>query len=196
MSVATVEPAAVGAPARVRRLPVPLCEPPFDDERDAGQAQTAGALVLPFDPPAPRRLRLLPASHDGGDVSAAERHTTRQLLPDPRTWGARLVQAVLEIVEGDRPLGQASRWVSTDVLDDLEALTHRRARDAAGSTRPGDARRRRERPSVRSVHVCEPVDGVAEVCAVVRRGPRCTALALRLEGLGGHWQCTALEAQA
>jgi len=46
---------------------------------------------------------------------------------------------------------------------------------------------------VRSLHVSEPADGVAEVAASVRRGPRCTALALRLEGLDGRWQCTALE---
>ena len=39
----------------------------------------------------------------------------------------------------------------------------------------------------------EPVDGVAEVAALVRRGARSTAVALRLEGLDGRWQCTALE---
>jgi hypothetical protein len=42
------------------------------------------------------------------------------------------------------------------------------------------------------VHVTSPFDGVAEVAATVRRGPRVTAVALRLEGLDGRWQCTAL----
>jgi hypothetical protein len=49
------------------------------------------------------------------------------------------------------------------------------------------------RALVRSVHVSEPADGVAEVSALVRRGVRCTAVALRLEGMDGRWQCTALE---
>jgi hypothetical protein len=43
------------------------------------------------------------------------------------------------------------------------------------------------------VRVTEPADGVAEVSALVRRGLRVTAVALRLEGMDGRWQCTALE---
>jgi hypothetical protein len=43
------------------------------------------------------------------------------------------------------------------------------------------------------VHVAEPADGVAEVAAMVRRGARTTAVAVRLEGLDGRWQCTAVE---
>jgi Family of unknown function (DUF6459) len=46
---------------------------------------------------------------------------------------------------------------------------------------------------VRSVHVSEPVDGIAEVCAIVQQGPRCRTIALRLEGIDGRWQCTALQ---
>jgi hypothetical protein len=61
--------------------------------------------------------------------------------------------------------------------------------------------------SVRSVRVCEPADGVAEVSAVVvgleavaatkgRTGAagrrRCRAVALRLEGVDGRWMMTAL----
>jgi hypothetical protein len=46
---------------------------------------------------------------------------------------------------------------------------------------------------VRSVRVSEPTDGVAEVCAIVQQGPRCRAIALRLEGIDGRWQCTALQ---
>jgi hypothetical protein len=41
--------------------------------------------------------------------------------------------------------------------------------------------------------VSEPADGVAEVCALVRRGARSTAVALRMEGMDGRWQCTAIE---
>jgi hypothetical protein len=40
--------------------------------------------------------------------------------------------------------------------------------------------------------VQQPADGVAEVCATVRRGARAGALALRLELDGGAWCCTAV----
>jgi hypothetical protein len=46
--------------------------------------------------------------------------------------------------------------------------------------------------AVRSLHVQERPEGVAEVCATVRRGPRMAAIALRLEGIGGRWCCTEL----
>jgi hypothetical protein len=42
------------------------------------------------------------------------------------------------------------------------------------------------------LHLTEPVDGVVEACAVVDRGGRYQAIALRLEGLDGRWQCVAL----
>jgi hypothetical protein len=43
---------------------------------------------------------------------------------------------------------------------------------------------------VRSVHLCEPVDGVAEASVVVAGALRWWALALRLEGLNGRWVLT------
>jgi hypothetical protein len=43
------------------------------------------------------------------------------------------------------------------------------------------------------VHVCEPVDGVAEVSAVAHRSGRAHAVAARLEGIDGRWRCTALQ---
>jgi Family of unknown function (DUF6459) len=43
------------------------------------------------------------------------------------------------------------------------------------------------------LHVCEPVDGVAEVSAVARRAGQAHAVAARLEGIDGRWRCTALQ---
>ncbi len=48
------------------------------------------------------------------------------------------------------------------------------------------------RTVVRSVHVSEPTPGVAEVCALVWNGQRARAIALRLQGRHGRWQCTSL----
>jgi hypothetical protein len=91
---------------------------------------------------------------------------------------------VVEVLAGDRPLGQLVRWTSAEVYDDLLARVS--GAHPTGLRQPA-------RATVRSVHIAEPADGVAEVAAIVRRGERTTAVAARLEGLDGRWQCTALE---
>ena len=108
------------------------------------------------------------------------------MLPDPHVWSGRLVQAIVEITAGARPAAQLIRWTSADVYATLQFRSAR----AVGERRPGH---RSHADLVRSVRVDEPVDGVAEVCAVVQRGRRCAAIALRLEGVDGRWQCTALQ---
>ena len=208
------------AHARLRRLPVPACEPPFDDELDtrrhgSGQPPTAGpdgavqgtlalSFVLPSGlpaAPAPEPGPLLHVVPDavarlgltGDDVSDfGPQPTGRAALTDPRGWAGRLVQALVEVLAGDRPLTQLVRWTSTEVYDEVAALlpVRRPARAAARRTSPDDES---VRASVSSVRLTEPADGVAEVAATVRRGGRTTAVALRLEGLDGRWQCTALE---
>jgi len=213
----TEGPAGRAAPARsvLRRVPVPDCQPPYDDElaeRRPGRAgwSTGGecavqgtlalAFVLPSGLPAapepPAGLRLLPAAlpdqAEVGEARAADldvdfgpQPTGRSALPDPRPWAARFVQAVVEVLAGDRPLAQLVRWTSEEVYDGVAAHVVTLVRAANG--------RRLPRGAVRTLRVTEPGDGVAEVSATVRHGPRTTAVALRLEGLDGRWQCTALE---
>jgi len=189
----------------LRRLPVPDCQPPYDDappgEPTAGspcgaapqgvQGTLALSFVLPGGlpavPAAPPGLRLVPPRppevEEEGEDDFGPRPTSSSALPDPRSWSGRFVQAVVEVLCGDRPLPQLVRWTSTEVYDDLGALVI----SPRGQATPPPAR-----ATVRSVHVTSPFDGVAEVAATVRRGPRVTAVALRLEGLDGRWQCTAL----
>lgn len=204
----------------LRRLPVPACEPPFDDElpggawervrsarqqptaaHDAVQGTLALAFVLPSGLPAAPRpaptLRLVPdpqalpwrraaaADRDADDFGPQP--TCRAELPEPRHWAGRFVQALVEVLAGDRPLPQLVRWTSTEVYEDVAALL------PPSNRRAGGAAEADTRAAVRSVHLTEPADGVAEVAATVRRGRRSTAVALRLEGLDGRWQCTALE---
>jgi hypothetical protein len=97
------------------------------------------------------------------------------------------LQALLEVLAGSRPPAQVRRFTADAVYADLTTKVTRRAVDgrAAGPAPRGDA--------VRSVHITEPDDGVVEACAVVRRGSRMRAVALRLEGRDGRWQCTALQ---
>jgi hypothetical protein len=210
------------APAYViRRLPTPRCEPPYDDEslvrpdraRPGDGVQGMLALSFARDPtlPAPSTavLHLVPplgtaagaacpklpdpartrparaAEREGDDdLDLARREpvrTDRDQLPDPRPWAQGFVQALTEVLGGFRPVSQLSKRVVPSVV---AQVTGCRA-DAEAS--PAGAR-----PVVRSVRVNEPMPGAVEVSATVRHGERCRALALRLEGLDGRWQCTAL----
>lgn len=194
-------------PARhLRVLPAPNCEPPFDDELPPERRTAAGPgqqalplqLLLPSGLPArpvPPPWTLLPAARQpyaAGDFDdEGPEQTARAALPDPRMWAARLGQAVVEVCSGGRPVSQLLRWTSPAVYTDLAARYGPMARRRAAEHRTTAVRTRFEQ--VRSVHVCEPADGVAEVSLVVGGGERPRAVALRLEGLNGRWVCTRLE---
>jgi hypothetical protein len=203
--------------ARLVRLNVtgralPDIEPPYDAPPVTTQrnqpvppaAQTDGslALALPAEPlhreePARSPLHLVttrpvdaplhpvaePAPN--GDPPATDEEfdtvrTRRAALPPPGPRAAVLIRAVLETISGDRPPLQLMRWVTPAVFEDIESAVY------AGSARCWAA-------SMRRLVVTEPADGVAEVAAVVQRGVRATALAMRLEGLDGRWVVTALQ---
>jgi hypothetical protein len=147
-------------------------------------------MPLPF---GPRRLQLvppLPASTAASDMDDetffGPQRTAAAALPDVKAWAHRFVAAMLETVEGRRGFGQVAKFVSPALGADIERKAGIRARMAAART-PGQP------VLVRSVHVCELDDGIAEVSAVVRRGARTLAVALRLEGIDGRWMCTALQ---
>ncbi|MDX6249040.1 MAG: hypothetical protein QOF10_2400 [Kribbellaceae bacterium] len=141
---------------------------------------TEGALALHYQAtpelhaiPAPPVLRLVP---------------TGPSLPDVQAWASRLVQAVAEVLAGDRPITQLIRFTDSVVFTDL----NRRVR-VLGLTTTATGRGLKERSAVRSVHVFIPATEVAEVAAHVRYGDRSRAMALRLEVHRGRWICTALE---
>jgi hypothetical protein len=119
------------------------------------------------------------------DAMFAAQRTPRHELPSPKVFGGRLVQALAEATAGERPLAQLSPYLS-------RAVYHRLERHFASTVRGTGGSGQDNRANVRSVHVCEPSDGVAELAAAVRRGGRMAAIALRLEGVDGRWQCTAL----
>jgi len=167
-------PATTPAPAGVRLLRAPISEPPYDDERPGGQR-------LPLRPASwshGRPLRLVPPLDEEPDP-----RTPVSQLPSAQVFAHALVQRLLEILAGVRPLAQLQRDSSLEVYDGLELLLTARSRPRGA--RPGCR-------DVRSVHVQEQEDGVAEVNATVRRSGRYGAIALRLEGIGGRWCCTEL----
>jgi hypothetical protein len=108
--------------------------------------------------------------------------SSRGELPDPALAGRRLLTLTLEAFIGRRPLAQLQHLTSAGVFTALSA--GRRPQWCAQGTAP---------LLIGRIHVCEPVDGVAEISAVARRGGRAHAVAARLEGIDGRWRCTALQ---
>jgi hypothetical protein len=108
--------------------------------------------------------------------------SVRAELPDPRAAGRRLITTTLEVLSGRRPLAQLQPLTSHGVFAALSA-----GRRPHWCGQPGGPL------VVGRVHVCEPVDGVAEISAIAHRGGRAHAIAARLEGIDGRWRCTALQ---
>ncbi len=166
--------------ATLRLTVVPTPQPPLDP-------QPVLRLVVPgvAVPRAPHRPgpRPRPGEPPAGFIAGFEpTWSARADLPDPRTAGRRLLVLTLEGLAGLRPLPQVQPLTSLGVYTALSR--GRRPRWCAGGTAP---------VLLGPVHVCEPVDGVAEVSAVARRSGRAHAVAARLEGIDGRWQCTALQ---
>ncbi len=163
--------------ASLRVLPIPAHEPPLEDR--------PGALrLLPKSPPQlSLPLRIPPSAADRDPVFGPQ-ITDRQDLPDPESWGRRLLQAILESLAGRRSPTQLQNWTSWGVYRDIVRVAQRGGRSR---TTPGG-----ESVTISRIRVCEPADGVAEISAVVRRNDRWHAVAARLEGIDGRWRCVTL----
>ncbi len=158
-------------------LPVPLPAEPQIAAVAAGSPAPVPSSGRREAAPAP--LHLVPG--------VPESHDDPEPLPPPHAWAARLAQALAEVLSGTRPAQQLVRWTSLDVYACLRRhVTYRLQTTAMGRARPTQV-------VLRSVRLSEPVEGIAEVSAVLQIGPRARALALRLEGINGRWRCTAFE---
>jgi hypothetical protein len=176
----TSQPAPVSERPRLRLVVVPTPQPPLEDERQPVRLVLPGIVPpRPVHRPGPRP-RLGPEVARLDDFGPA--WSPREALPDARDAGRRLITLTLEAMAGRRPFAQLQPMTSAGVFAALSA--GRRPRWCTDGTAP---------LIVGPVHVCEPVDGVAEVSAVARRGGRAHAVAARLEGIDGRWRCTALQ---
>ena len=162
----------------------PRHEGPYDDERPDPPAQMIdGNLALAFPPSVGTALplRLVPPAR-----AEEPEPTAVSPIPNPRRFVAPLAQGVAEVLMGVRPPQQLAQVTTLDVLAQLERNAGRLAPRTSGRAAA------LPRPRISTVRLCEPVPGVAEVCAVVDTGARRRALALRLELIAGRWQCTVL----
>jgi Family of unknown function (DUF6459) len=165
-------------------------------KRDTGVSMTMPLRARPIPVVEPRpALRVVqdddpvPAPWPSQDVLPLELEAALVVPPPQREpgllrgWALRFTQVALEVVAGLRPPGQLVRLTSEEVQAGLQRR-HALALRA-------DAVPRRFR--VRSVHVSTPLDGIAEVAAVVGEGGRYRAVAFRMEGHGERWEVTALD---
>ena len=182
---ATPHPAALpdhepAARPRLRLVVVATPGPPLQDAREPVRLLVPGRRTrrpAPAPGPRPRPEQSRCAEEEFGPT-----WTRRAELPDPQAAGRRLVTLTLESFAGRRPVAQLRPLVTPPLFT---ALSERR--------RPRWCTEGNAPLLVSSVHVAEPVDGVAEVSAVARRGGRAHAVAARLEGIDGQWRCTALQ---
>ena len=175
----TSPPGQATAPRLLLRLVPTPQPPPCDPGRPVSLTLPGVAVPRPAHRPGPRPRPDRPR-HPDADFGPA--WSSRSDLPQPAVAGRSVLLLTLEVLAGRRPVGQL-RPVTTP--GQFAALTGgRRPAWCAGGTAP---------LVLGPVHVCEPVDGVAEISAVARRSGRAHAVAARLEGLDGRWRCTALQ---
>lgn len=194
MTVTLERPARTGgtAVALVRVRPAPAMDPPFDDEPDRVPPVAPGPEP---GQPRPRASRepgpVGPAPGPGGPFDAARQRTVEA----HRTVRGYLDRA-LEVVDGFRPVGHLRARTDPGQFDDVTGhLSRLRSGRPAMPTRPtsGVVRVGVDRVRLRHLRVCEVRDGVLEAAAVLVRGDRVRALALRLEWRSGTWLCTHLQ---
>lgn len=184
--------AADGPRRQLRVLPIPDTEPPAlrGDLRGPNGSAPAGSdsAGLGFDGPGSDTYvqGVLAVDFRGqhDDRVFGPQATASADLPDPTEWARRMIRAILEAMDGLRPSDQLTRWVAPEI----HARIQRRGLLS---------RRRHERvrhvTDIRTVRVCVPADGIAEIAAVVVHQARVRALALRLSGVDGRWLITAFE---
>ncbi|MCW2542657.1 MAG: uncharacterized protein JWM40_209 [Frankiales bacterium] len=160
----------------LRLVPAPVSAPPYDDEPGVRPV----LRLVPSLPASAAPSRPIPFDHD--EWLASTRTPTSQ-LPGAEAMARTLVQALLEVRAGVRPLQQLRRDTTPEVFTALRTTI---------VIRPRQTGARPDRAAIRALHVQQEADGVAEVCATVRQGTRFAALALRLEGMDGRWRCTEL----
>jgi hypothetical protein len=102
-------------------------------------------------------------------------------LPPPATIVGGIAMAMLEIEAGCRSVAQLERICTPELWSMLEQTVLRRG----GPFPAGNALIR--------VHCQENSPGLADAVAVVRRGQRVQAMAMRLDASGGRWVVTTLE---
>ena len=169
--------------AKLYALPTPLAKEQQSATIMAMPRRTKHGLqeVLPFEWPQIQGAnaialvapRVTPGDNDSFDQQA----TSSADLPPAQQWATRLVHGVVEVINGVRPATQLTRWITPEVMTQVQSRI---------------MMKNMPRFNIRSIHVTQTDDGVAEVCSVFGTPNRSFAMAMRLEGLDGRWKATSL----
>jgi hypothetical protein len=187
------------------------------------QAPPMAAPALPLGMPTRRRRpsprRAAPtrpasaaaATHADG-AAAPEPAAGPPVLSPARLATRRFLAVCVEVLGGFRPVTQLRPLCLPDRFDEItRGLRAHTPGAVPGSRTPGQSAVSRRTPTgapprpgrvgqsgadrvtVRRVQVCEPIDGVAEVAAVLSRRDHVWAMAVRLERRQERWLCAHLE---
>ena len=198
------------APPPMTAPPLPL-ELPGPGRRAIGrrtgtpdrQAERDGAAPVTGARAARARPARIPAGDELGPVA-------RPVVASPARLATRRFLAIcVEVLGGFRPMAQLRALCLPERFDDIAERLRDHAtgrsrsaprtpvarRAATGAPpRPGRAGQSAgDRVALRRIQVCEAVDGVAEIAAVLARRDQVWAMALRLERTQGRWLCAHLE---
>lgn len=177
-------------PVRVRRAP-PL-EPPFDDEPDpAWHPATVAPPPHPLAQPGrgPRTQRPVTPRPMRGPADPLP----ARLQPTPGAVAAqRFIGVCIEILNGHRAVSHLRAVTAPgdlkQITDQLVARTNRAYLGRPGRTAPGPQRVR-----LMGLRICEPLDGVVEVAAVLAYGIQTWAMAVRMERPAETWLCKLIQ---
>lgn len=162
--------------------PLPVGAPLVDRARPALRPVPTGPLARPATPPTGLAGRPAALLDDGPTVSEldAARARARRHLTAPAQVMRSVAMALLEIEAGSRSAEQLERRCDADLWDRIDRRLPRRG----GAFVSGTALMR--------VMCQEHSPGLADGVAVVRRGQRVNAIAMRIDARDGRWVVTEL----
>jgi len=103
--------------------------------------------------------------------------TSASELPELHTWTMKFAISVIEIWAGRRQPAQ--------LISKCHRHVYMHLLKQVGS--------QKEIGRIRSIHQCEPLDGICESTVTVRFGERLRVMVIRFEGVDQRWLCTELQ---
>lgn len=144
-------------------------------------APASRALPTPGARPAATRVSRIRSTETpdwSTDIYCGVQRTPTAALPSAADWATVCCRGIIESLAGRRSVDQLRKHCSPEIFAGLKERAPSRPTSPA---------------LLLTVAVCQPADGVAEVAAVFRTRGRAHAMALRLQGLDGHWRITDLQ---
>jgi hypothetical protein len=171
-----------GTPADAAPGPHPTRRPPTPADTDRHDAE--GARTIGDD---------RAAAHEAALAREARRRAAALRASQPaRAAAQRFVGVCVEVLGGHRPISHLRAvTTTTDLARVTDQVVRRTTR--AYLARPMPPGPRPHRVRLRSLHVSEPLDGVAEITAILEYGPWVWAMAARLERRKESWLCTLVQ---